>query len=60
MKELQLGSESFVSLMNHWRYTTIQSGVAGAPLFQANGVLVDGAEGFSYQDWISFIEKYRK
>ena len=55
IKELSLGTESFSSLRYHWKYTAISDGVAGAPLFYANGVLVDGAEKFSYQDWISFI-----
>jgi hypothetical protein len=42
-KELGIGSDSFKSLKDHWRYTTIVNGVPGAPLFYANGVRIDGA-----------------
>ena len=58
-KELSLGTQSFNSLRYHWKYTTITNGVAGAPLFHANGVLIDGAEEYAFQDWIDFIQKYK-
>ena len=58
-KELVIGSESFKSLKDHWRYTTIVNGVAGTPIFYANGVRVDGAEDFTYLDWINFIKQYK-
>lgn len=56
-KDLVIGSDSFKQLKNHYRYTTIMNGVPGAPIFVANGVRVDGAEEFSYQDWINFIKQ---
>jgi hypothetical protein len=46
-------------MKNHWRYTTIEHGVAGAPLFYAKGVRVDGGEEFGYSEWIDFIKQYK-
>jgi hypothetical protein len=43
----------------HWRYTTIENGVGGTPIFYANGVRLDGAEEWSYKDWINFIKEYK-
>lgn len=58
-KELVIGSDSFKTLKDHWRYTTIVNGVPGAPLFYANGVRIDGADEYTYLDWINFIKKYK-
>lgn len=46
-------------LKDHWRYTTIVHGVGGTPIFYANGVRVDGAEDFTYSEWINFIKQYK-
>jgi hypothetical protein len=54
-----IGSESFKTMTNHWRYTTIENGVGGAPIFYANGVRVDGGENFNFVDWINFIKQYK-
>jgi hypothetical protein len=54
-----LGSDSFKTLRDHWRYTTIIHGVAGTPIFYLNGVRIDGAEDYTYLDWINFIKKYK-
>ncbi len=58
-KEFAIGSDSFKSLKDHWRYTTIVNGVPGAPFFYANGVRIDEAADYTYADWISFIQKYK-
>lgn len=33
-------------------------GMTGTPSFKANGVTIDGADGFTYSDWITFLKQY--
>lgn len=35
------------------------NGVAGAPIFYANGVLIDGADEYTYINWLDFIKQYK-
>lgn len=35
-------------------------GIAAAPMFVANSVIVDGAENYGFEDWVHFFEKYAK
>ena len=40
-----------------WKYACSR-GVSGTPTFLANSVVVPNASGFSYDKWISFIQKF--
>jgi len=42
----------------HWKYSVGTHGVSGAPIFNANGARIDGAEDFTYEKWIAFIQNY--
>eukprot|EP01017_Pseudomicrothorax_dubius_P022902 TRINITY_DN24673_c0_g1_i1.p1 TRINITY_DN24673_c0_g1~~TRINITY_DN24673_c0_g1_i1.p1 ORF type:complete len:231 (+),score=43.82 TRINITY_DN24673_c0_g1_i1:128-820(+) len=40
-----------------WKYGCSR-GITGTPIFLANGVIVQAAENFKYDDWIAFISQY--
>lgn len=42
----------------HWKYSIGTHGISGAPMFNANGVRVDGAEEWEYDQWTAFIKQY--
>ena len=55
---MEFGTDTFNQLRKHWKYTSGVKGVGGAPIFFANGVKIDNAENYEFQDWINFIQKY--
>lgn len=42
----------------HWKYSVGTHGASGAPIFNANGARIDGAENWGFDQWIEFIKKY--
>lgn len=42
----------------HWKYSVGTHGVSGAPIFNANGVRIDGAENWGITQWVDFIKQY--
>lgn len=42
----------------HWKYSVGTHGVSGAPIFNANGVRIDGAENWGFNEWVEFLKKY--
>jgi hypothetical protein len=59
MSELAPGSQSFNGARFQWKYNVGMHAIPGAPIFELNGVRIDGADEFLANDWINFLQKYK-
>ena len=55
---MKSGSPADMGARYHWKYSIGTHGISGAPMFNANGVRVDGAEEWEYDQWTAFIKQY--
>mmetsp|Transcript_67329 Transcript_67329/g.78112 ORF Transcript_67329/g.78112 Transcript_67329/m.78112 type:complete len:238 (-) Transcript_67329:95-808(-) len=46
-----------IAARTSWKYAAAH-GVTGTPTFHANGIPIDGSDGFAYTDWINFLKQY--
>ena len=54
-----MGTDEFNQARKNWKFTVGMNGIAGAPLFYGNRVLIDGAEKWGFEEWVSFIQDYK-
>ena len=50
MKALEFGSPIFHETRYSWKYGCSR-GISGAPIYLANGVVVDGSEAWGVKEW---------
>lgn len=50
--ELNTQSQTDYFTRYHWKYSVGTHGISGAPIFNANGARIDGAEDWAFSDWI--------
>ena len=58
-RELEFGTDEFNKARKNWKFTVGMNGIPGAPLFYGNRVLLDGAENWGFEEWVSFIQEYK-
>lgn len=58
VRALRPGSPSDIKTRAEWKYATGSLAVSGTPIFYANGVRIDGAEGWNEEQWINFIVEH--
>ncbi len=56
--ELNTQSQTDYFTRYHWKYSVGTHGISGAPIFNANGARIDGAEEWEFAEWVEFFKKY--